>query len=100
MGRGDVTTHGFRSTFRGWVGDASNDPRELVGQAAHTIRDKAGANDGTVSEVPLPVHGSIGDLATDVDTPGTIVALSSWTTPLAHRRFDQSSRPTCRRVGG
>jgi prolyl oligopeptidase len=50
------------------------------------------ANDGKVSEVPLPVHGSIGDLTTDVDTPGVIVALSSWTTPLAHWRYDPAAR--------
>lgn len=50
------------------------------------------ANDGAVSEVALPVHGSIGELATDVDTPGVIVALSSWTTPLAHWRYDPATR--------
>lgn len=42
MGRGDITTHGFRSTFRDWAGDASSFPRELVEQAlAHTISNKA-----------------------------------------------------------
>lgn len=42
MGRGDVTTHGFRSTFRDWAGDATNCPREIVEQAlAHTIQNKA-----------------------------------------------------------
>jgi integrase len=42
MGRSDITTHGFRSTFRDWAGDATNYPRELVEQAlAHSISNKA-----------------------------------------------------------
>jgi integrase len=42
MGFGHVTTHGFRSTFRDWAGDASEFPRELIEQAlAHTIQSKA-----------------------------------------------------------
>ncbi len=42
MNRGDVTTHGFRSTFRDWAGDKTQHPRELIEQAlAHTIQNKA-----------------------------------------------------------
>ena len=42
MGHGHVTTHGFRSTFRDWAGDATSYPRELIEQAlAHTIQNKA-----------------------------------------------------------
>ena len=42
MGRSDITTHGFRSTFRDWAGDATSFPRELIEQAlAHTISNKA-----------------------------------------------------------
>lgn len=42
MGRGNITTHGFRSTFRDWAGDNTAFPRELVEQAlAHTIQNKA-----------------------------------------------------------
>lgn len=38
----EVTTHGFRSTFRDWAGDATEFPREIVEQAlAHTIQNKA-----------------------------------------------------------
>jgi hypothetical protein len=38
----DVTTHGFRSTFRDWAGDATDFPRELIEQAlAYTIENKA-----------------------------------------------------------
>ena len=38
MGRGDITVHGFRSTFRDWAGDATSFEREVVEMAlAHTI---------------------------------------------------------------
>jgi len=41
MGYG-VTTHGMRSTFRDWAGDATEFPRELIEQAlAHMISNKA-----------------------------------------------------------
>ncbi|SEC89099.1 Integrase [Beijerinckia sp. 28-YEA-48] len=39
-----VTTHGFRSSFRDWAGDATAFPREIAEAAlAHTIKDKAEA---------------------------------------------------------
>ena len=42
MDRADLTTHGFRSTFRDWAGDGTDFPRELIEQAlAHTIQNKA-----------------------------------------------------------
>jgi integrase len=42
MERGDITTHGFRSTFRDWAGDATDHPREIIEQAlAHIIQNKA-----------------------------------------------------------
>lgn len=42
MGYGHITTHGFRSTFRDWAGDATEFPREIIEQAlAHTIQNKA-----------------------------------------------------------
>ncbi len=44
MGRQDVTTHGFRSTFRDWAGDQTQFQREIIEAAlAHGIRDKAEA---------------------------------------------------------
>jgi integrase len=37
MGRGDLTAHGFRSTFRDWVAEATGYPREVAEAAlAHT----------------------------------------------------------------
>ncbi len=39
-----VTAHGFRSTFRDWVGETTSFPLEIAEAAlAHTIRDKAQA---------------------------------------------------------
>jgi integrase len=38
MGRGNITAHGFRSTFRDWAADLTNYPDHVVEQAlAHTI---------------------------------------------------------------
>jgi integrase len=44
MGHGEVTVHGFRSTFRDWAGEASAHAREVVEAAlAHRLKDKAEA---------------------------------------------------------
>jgi integrase len=44
MDRSDLTTHGFRSTFRDWAAETTEFPNELVEMAlAHTIRNKAEA---------------------------------------------------------
>jgi len=44
MGRGDITVHGFRSTFRDWAGEATGHPREVIEAAlAHRLKDKAEA---------------------------------------------------------
>ena len=44
MGRGDVTAHGFRSTFRDWAGETTAFPREVIEAAlAHRLKDKAEA---------------------------------------------------------
>jgi len=44
MGRGDLTVHGFRSTFRDWTAEATSVPREVAEQAlAHTLADKVEA---------------------------------------------------------
>jgi integrase len=38
MGRGDLTTHGFRSSFRDWVAERTNFPSEVAEQAlAHAV---------------------------------------------------------------
>jgi len=44
MGRGHVTAHGFRSTFRDWAGETTHFPREVIEAAlAHRLKDKAEA---------------------------------------------------------
>ena len=44
MGRGNVTAHGFRSTFRDWAAERTNFPREVAEAAlAHAIDDKVEA---------------------------------------------------------
>ena len=44
MGRGELTVHGFRSTFRDWAGEATAHPREVIEAAlAHQLKDKAEA---------------------------------------------------------
>jgi integrase len=44
MGRGDLTAHGFRATFKTWATERTNFPRELVESAlAHVLDDKTEA---------------------------------------------------------
>jgi integrase len=44
MMRSDLTTHGFRSTFRDWCAEMTAYPREVAEAAlAHTVRDKVEA---------------------------------------------------------
>ena len=44
MGRGDLTTHGFRATFRTWAADRTGFPREVIEAAlAHVVGSKVEA---------------------------------------------------------
>jgi integrase len=44
MGRGDLTAHGFRSTFRDWAAECTNFPSEVVEMAlAHAVGNKVEA---------------------------------------------------------
>ncbi len=44
MGRGDLTAHGFRSTFRDWAAERTNFPNEVVEMAlAHAVGNKVEA---------------------------------------------------------
>ena len=44
IGRGDLTVHGFRTTFRDWAGETTAHPREVIEHAlAHQLKDKAEA---------------------------------------------------------
>jgi integrase len=44
MGRGDLTIHGFRSSFRDWAAERTTFPAEVAEMAlAHTVSDKVEA---------------------------------------------------------
>jgi integrase len=44
MKRGDLTVHGFRSTFRDWTRETTGTPREVAEAAlAHVVGDKTEA---------------------------------------------------------
>jgi integrase len=44
MGHGDITVHGFRSTFRDWAAERTNFPNEVIEMAlAHSVGDKVEA---------------------------------------------------------
>ncbi|MCH9692770.1 MAG: integrase arm-type DNA-binding domain-containing protein [Gammaproteobacteria bacterium] len=44
MGRGDLTVHGFRSSFRDWAGEVTPHPRDVCEQAlAHSLGDSVEA---------------------------------------------------------
>jgi integrase len=44
MGRGDLTTHGFRSSFRDWAAERTHFPSEVVEMAlAHAVGSKVEA---------------------------------------------------------
>ena len=44
MGRDDLTTHGFRSTFRDWAAEQTSYPSEVAEMAlAHAVGDKVEA---------------------------------------------------------
>jgi integrase len=44
LGRDDLTTHGFRSTFRDWAAERTNFPAEVAEMAlAHVVSDKVEA---------------------------------------------------------
>lgn len=44
LGQGEVTAHGFRSSFRDWTAECTDHPREVAEMAlAHTIGDKVEA---------------------------------------------------------
>ena len=44
MDRADVTTHGFRSSFRDWAAERTNHARAVCESAlAHSLRDKTEA---------------------------------------------------------
>jgi integrase len=42
VGRADITTHGFRATFKTWASDRTEEPREIIESSlAHIVGDRA-----------------------------------------------------------
>lgn len=69
MGHGDITRHGFRSSFRDWAGEETNHPREVCELAlAHDERDQT---EGAYSRSDLLVKRRrlMNSWATFVTTP-------------------------------
>lgn len=76
MKRGDITPHGFRSTFRDWCSERTNYPRDVAEMAlAHTIGDKVEAayRRGDLFEKRLLMMRDWGRFSTQVQTePGVV----------------------------
>lgn len=69
MKRPDLTVHGFRSTFRDWVAEQTNTPRELAEAAlAHVLTDKTEAayQRGDMLEKRAQLMQAWADYANDV----------------------------------
>ena len=57
MGRGDVTTHGFRSTFKDWASEQTNFAPEVAEMAlAHVVHDKVEAAYSRLMEQDEPAR--------------------------------------------
>jgi hypothetical protein len=60
MGHGDITVHGFRSTFRDWAAERTNFPNEVVEMAlAHAVGDKVEA---AYRRGATKAHGRLGGI--------------------------------------
>jgi integrase len=80
MGRGDLTAHGFRSTFRDWCAEATNYPREVAEAAlAHTLRDKTEAayQRGDLMEKRRRLMAEWATFCSRPDATGEVVLLRS-----------------------
>jgi integrase len=80
MGRGDVTAHGFRSTFRTWAAERTGFPREVVEAAlAHTTGNKVEAayQRGDMFEKRRRLMHAWGQFCADAPGAGEIVPLRS-----------------------
>ena len=76
MGRGDLTVHGFRSTFRDWAAERTNFPNEVVEMAlAHAIDSKTEAayRRGDLFEKRKRLMGSWEAYCTAIPKPGEVV---------------------------
>lgn len=80
MGRGDLTVHGFRSTFREWAAEATAYPREVAELAlAHVNKDKVEAayQRGDLFEKRRRLMADWAEFCDRVAVSGEIVSLRS-----------------------
>jgi hypothetical protein len=80
MGSEDLTTHGFRSTFRDWAAERTNFQREVVEAAlAHTIGDKVEAAylRSDFFDKRRRLMSAWAEFANTIPAPGTVVPIRS-----------------------
>jgi integrase len=78
MGRSDLTTHGFRSTFRDWAAERTNFPNHVVEMAlAHTIgdRNEAAYRRGDLFDKRRRLMGEWAKFCLSPPTSGAVVPL-------------------------
>jgi integrase len=78
MGRADLTTHGFRSSFRDWVSERTNYPRDIAEAAlAHAISDKTEAayRRGDALDKRRRLMAAWAEYCSEPTTAGGVVAL-------------------------
>jgi integrase len=85
MGHGDITAHGFRSTFRDWAAERTNFPREVAEMAlAHAIPDavEAAYRRGDLFDKRRKLMDAWAAYCAKIETDaGKVVALARGRTP-------------------
>jgi len=79
LDRGDLTIHGFRSTFRDWAAERTNFPAEVAEMAlAHAVGDKVEAayRRGDLFEKRRQLAEAWAKFCATVPTPGVVVPLT------------------------
>jgi integrase len=78
MGRGDLTAHGFRATFKTWASERTTFPREVVEAAlAHAISDKleAAYRRGDFFEKRRRLMGAWAEYAGSTPAAGAVIPI-------------------------
>jgi len=78
MGRGDLTAHGFRSTFRDWAAETTGYAREVAEAAlAHALGDKVEAayRRGDLFEKRARLMADWATFCARADAPGEVVPI-------------------------
>jgi integrase len=78
LGHGDITPHGFRSSFRDWAAEKTNFPREIAEAAlAHALKDKTEAayQRGDLLEKRRKLMDAWAQYATRPQATGKILAM-------------------------